>query len=122
MAVVNDEEAFYRLELEDGTLVAEHVVPATSPWARFRGLMMRRELPEGHGICLRPCNSIHMFFMRFAIDVAFVDGNGKVLHILHAIKPWRMSRMVLRSTAAIELPAGTLAARGVVKGSTLRMI
>jgi uncharacterized membrane protein (UPF0127 family) len=119
---MDEKKEFYRLELDDGTLVAEHVVPATTPWTRFCGLMFRRELPEGHGICLRPCSSIHMFFMRFAIDVAFVDRDGKVVHVLNAIKPWRMSKMVFKSAAAIELPAGTLAARGVTKGSAIRMV
>jgi uncharacterized membrane protein (UPF0127 family) len=122
MSRMDDSKEVYRLELADGTLVADYVVPATSTWARFCGLMFRRELPEGHGICIRPCNSIHMFFMRFAIDVAFVDRNGNVVHVLNTIKPWRMSRMVFKSAAAIELPAGTLAAKGVTKGAKLEMV
>ena len=112
----------YRLETGDGRVVADHVVAATSLWGRFCGLMLRKELPEGHGLCLRPCNQIHMFFMRMAIDVAFVDKEGNVLHVLNAIKPWRMSRMVRRSAAAIELRPGTLAAAGVTKGSKLVML
>jgi hypothetical protein len=119
---MDDNKESYRLELADGTLVAEHVVAATSLWTRFCGLMFRRELPEGHGICLRPCNQIHMFFMRFAIDVAFVDRNGNVVHLLNAIKPWRISRIVFKSAAAIELPAGTLAAHSVTKGVKLQMV
>jgi uncharacterized membrane protein (UPF0127 family) len=119
---MDDSKEVYRLELGDGTLVADHVVPATSMWTRFCGLMFRRDLPEGHGICIRPCNSIHMFFMRFAIDVAFVDRNGNVVHLLNSIKPWRVSRMVFKSAAAIELPAGTLAAKGVTKGAKLHMV
>jgi uncharacterized membrane protein (UPF0127 family) len=90
--------------------------------ARTLGLMFRAELPEGDGLMIRPCNSIHMFFMRFPLDVAFLDRDGVVLHTVHGIRPWRVSRLVRRAKAAIELPAGTLAAAGVEKGTVLRLV
>ncbi len=56
---------------QDGSVVCKHCVIADSPWLRMKGLLGRRELPDGEGILLRPCASIHMFFMRFAIDAVF---------------------------------------------------
>ena len=85
------------------------------------GLMFRSTLPAGEGIAIHPCNSIHMFFMRFPIDVAFVNVEGKVLHICDSIKPWRVSRVVFGAKTAIEMPAGTLRAAGVEKGAVLRL-
>lgn len=112
----------FRLETGEGIAVADRVAVAEGFTARFMGLMGRAGLPDGDGLCIQKCNSIHMFFMRFALDVAFVDGDGKVLFALHAIRPWRVSRLVFGSKAAIELPAGTLSRHGVVKGSVLRMV
>ena len=52
-----------------------------------------------------------MFFMRFALDVVFIDGDGRVVRVLDSIRPWRASSLVRGAKAAIELPAGTAAAR-----------
>jgi uncharacterized membrane protein (UPF0127 family) len=112
----------YRLETEAGTVVADHVEVADGIWSRFRGLMFRAALPEGHGLALRPCNSIHMFFMRFPLDVLFVDGDGRVLRVLDTIRPWRASSFVRGAKAGIELPAGTAARAGVSTGTVVRMV
>jgi uncharacterized membrane protein (UPF0127 family) len=110
-----------RLLTADGTVVAEHVVEARSMVRRGLGLMFRRALPAGHGVWIQPCNSIHMFFMRFAIDVAFVDDGGRVVRVYHGIKPWRVSRIVFGAKAAVELPEGTLSAAAVDRGTVLRL-
>ena len=112
----------YRLETDDGRVVAPHVAVAGSVWSRFLGLMFRASLPEGHGLALRPCNSIHMFFMRFPLDVLFVDGDGRVVRVLNGIRPWRASTIVRGAKAAIELPAGTAARAGVTVGTTVHMV
>ena len=111
-----------RLETADGVVVAEHVEIADSMWSRFMGLMFRPALPPGHGLALQPCSSIHMFFMRFALDVAFLDRDGRVVRTYHAIKPWRISRVVRGARSAVELPAGTLRAAGVERGAVLRLV
>ena len=105
----------------DGTLVAGEVAEAATMVSRGLGLMFRRELAPGHGLAITPCNSIHMFFMRFPLDVAFVDREGTVLRVYQGIRPWRVSRLVRRARTAYELPAGTLQRAGVVAGSTLRL-
>ena len=111
-----------RLETDDGRVIAEHVEIAATAWRRFMGLMLRSELPAGHGLALAPCNSIHMFFMRIPLDVAFLDGDGRVLRAYHGIRPWRVSRIVRGAKAAVELPAGTLRAAAVEKGVVLRLV
>ena len=111
----------YRLTTASGSQVADHVTVADTLGRRTKGLMFRSDLAEGSGIVIKPCSSIHMFFMRIPIDVAFVDGDGKVLHICHSIRPWRISRVVWRAKAAIELGSGALKAAGVKVGDTLSM-
>lgn len=115
-------KALFRLETEAGVVVADHVEVADSVLARFLGLMFRDHLPEGHGLALRPCNSIHMFFMRFPLDVVFVDGDGRVVRVLESIKPWRASTLVRGAKAAVELPAGTAARVGLAAGTVVRMV
>jgi uncharacterized membrane protein (UPF0127 family) len=111
----------FRLATSGGTTVAGEVAVADNPWRRFMGLMGRRELPAGAGLYLRPCSSIHMFFMRFPIDVAFIDNDLRVVRMYHGLRPWRMSRVVRRAKAAIELPSGALVHAGVNLGDVLTL-
>jgi len=85
-------------------------------------LMFRRGLAPGEGLAITPCNSIHMFFMRFALDVVFLDREGVVVRVYRGIRPWRVSRIVRRARTAVELPVGTLAAAGVGVGDVLRLV
>jgi len=85
------------------------------------GLMGRRELAADAGLCLRPCSSIHMFFMRIPVDAVFVDKDGVVVRIYPSLRPWRVTRVVRKAKACIELPAGSLAAAGVSVGDRLTL-
>ena len=111
-----------RLVTTEGVVVAEHVETAGTLWRRFVGLIGRRELPAGHGLAITPCNSIHMFFMRFPIDVAFLAKEGTVKRVYHELRPWRISRIVRGARTAVELPAGTLEAAGVEPGAALQLL
>ena len=84
------------------------------------GLMGRSNLASGEGLWIEPCNSIHMFFMLFAIDVLFLDRDGKVKRVLLRLRPWRVSPIVFGARTVVELPAGTLADKSLV-GRKLRL-
>ena len=101
-----------------GVTVAACAEVASSPWSRFWGLMGRRDLAPGGGLLITPCSSIHMFFMRFPIDVIFLDRNDTVVKIVHAIKPWRTA-LGGGARKALELPAGTAAATGTERGDRM---
>lgn len=103
-------------------VVADNVAVADTWGSRFKGLLGRASLPEGEGLHIVPCNSIHMFFMKFPIDVAFLDEGGKVVKAVHAIKPWRATKMYFDAHSALELPAGTLARTGVAEGDLLHFV
>ena len=107
--------------VREGTVIAPHVERADSVWQRFMGLMGRRELPDGAGLWLEPCSSIHMFFMRIALDAVFVDREGTVLKIYAGIRPWRMTWFVAKARACLELPAGWCAVHGVQQGDVLQL-
>src|ERR671937_3071204 len=93
------------LRLENGRTVCERCVLADTALARMRGLLGRRELPSGEGILLRPASSVHMAFMRFPIDVLFVDGENRVVKIAAGLAPWKVAG-ARKAKAAVELTAG----------------
>jgi uncharacterized protein len=104
-----------------GTTVAEKAGRAASFLARGRGLMLAPPLAVGEGLVIEPCNSIHMFFMRYPLDVIFLDEDGVVLFMYRGIKPWRLGRVVRRAKCAVELPEGTIAASRTEVGDKLQL-
>lgn len=88
---------------------------------RGLGLMGRRSLPEGGGLILLPNNNIHMFFMRFPIDVVFVNREHRIVGMRHRFKPWRPFAGASAARYTIELPAGILAATNTEVGDQLQI-
>ncbi len=101
------------------TTLAREAIRAASFLARGRGLMFASSLPQGGGLVIEPCNSIHMFFMRFPLDVLFLDAQERVVFMYRGIKPWRVGRLVRGAKAAIELPAGTIDETGTQLGDKI---
>ena len=108
-------------------MLAEHLEVAASLWRRFRGLMGRSSLPPGHGLFIDGTNGIHMFFMRFPIDAAFVgkpaaDGTRRVLSVHRALRPWvGMVPLVRGAAGVLELPAGTIESTGTDRGDVVHL-
>lgn len=101
----------------DGRVVCERCGVASSFWSRSRGLLGRRELASGEGLLIRTW-SIHMFFMRFAIDAVFLDGERRVIRIVPELRPWRTATC-RKAREVVELAAGETARRGVAVGDRL---
>jgi hypothetical protein len=74
----------------------------------MRGLLGRNSLSRGQGMLIRPTWSVHTGFMRFTIDVVFLDRELRVLKIKQQLRPWRMASR-WRAHSALELPAGECA-------------
>ena len=105
--------------LETGAVLADSVEPALTLWLRLKGLLGRKHLAPGRGMYLEPCRQVHTLFMRFAIDVVFVDLEGRVVGLEHELRPWRMSAYYPAAEGALELPAGTAARAGLEEGHHL---
>jgi uncharacterized protein len=93
------------------TTLGQFIQNAGGRAGQWRGLLGRDRLEPGHGLLFvrggfEPFMWMHMFFMRFAIDIVFLDRNDIVIRISHALKPWRISPIVFRAHKAIELEAG----------------
>lgn len=90
------------------TIIAKDVIVADTLFQRIKGLLGRKKLEEGHAIILKPCNSIHTFFMHFSIDVIFVDQNSIAVKTIPSLRPFRLTSIYFNAAFAIELPANTL--------------
>jgi uncharacterized membrane protein (UPF0127 family) len=101
-----------------GTILCERCELPHSSFARMRGLLGRDGLEPGTGMLIDRAPSVHMFFMRFPIDVVFLDRDRKVVGVRHGLRPWRVAG-ARRAVAALELPAGAAAAAGVDEGDVL---
>lgn len=92
---------------------------ADTPFKRMKGLLGRSYFNQKEALIIKPCNSIHTFFMRFAIDVIFADKQNRVVKTISNLKPWRLSGMYLSASFCIELPAGTIASSSTREGDSL---
>ena len=107
-----------RVRTAEGTVVCERCELAETALARMRGLLGRTGLEPGTGMLINPAPSVMTFFMRFPIDVVFLDRDRKVVGVRHRLGPWRVAG-ARHAVAALELPAGTAADVGVEEGGVL---
>ncbi len=90
-----------------GRVLGSRVRVASSLLDRAVGLLATATLSEGEGLWIKPCRSIHTFFMRYPIDTLFLDGQGRVL-VAKTYAPWRMSGWETKADGVLEFPAGTI--------------
>jgi uncharacterized membrane protein (UPF0127 family) len=88
--------------------VAMKVEKADTPASRSKGLLGRESLAADEGLWIVPCPMIHTFFMRFPIDVLFLDADLTVRRVMEDLRPWRLSPWVLSARSVLELKGGTL--------------
>jgi uncharacterized protein len=98
-------------------IVATEVVEAKGAWASFKGLMFRSSMPADHGMLFRPARGIHTNFMRFPIDLVFLDKENRVKKVREAMKPWRYD--FSSAAGVIEMNAGAARANGIAVGDQL---
>jgi uncharacterized membrane protein (UPF0127 family) len=101
------------------TILAERVEVAETSEDRRRGLLGRTGFDAGTGLWLVPCEWIHMFGMKFPIDVVVLDRKGVVVGVQEALKPGRVGRLFWRAHSTLELPPGTIRASCTAKGDRI---
>jgi uncharacterized membrane protein (UPF0127 family) len=102
----------------DGQIVWERCELADGPVSRMRGLIGRTRLPRGRGMLVRPRWFVHTAFMRFPIDVIFLDRDLKVLATREHVPPWRAAAHP-RAHSVLKLAAGETEALGIRGGDKL---
>jgi uncharacterized membrane protein (UPF0127 family) len=94
------------VDRQSGRVVVASLVLATTFWQRLAGWQFRSLPPAGTGLLLAPCSSVHTFGMRFAIDLAFLAADGKLLALRPHVPPWQIVGPVRGARAVLELPSG----------------
>lgn len=102
-------------------VVARTLLTAFDSASRKRGLLKHKSLPDDTALIIAPSNAVHTFFMRFAIDAAFVSKDGRVLKVRAAVPPWRIAA-AWGGFAVIEFAAGALERADTRRGDTLRVV
>jgi uncharacterized membrane protein (UPF0127 family) len=102
-------------------VVARTLLTAFDSASRKRGLLQHESLPDDTALIIAPSNAVHTFFMHFAIDVAFVSKDGRVLKVRAAVPPCRIAG-AWGGFAVIELAAGALNRADTQRGDTLRVV
>lgn len=100
----------------------EKVVVAKKFAARLQGLMFKKQMPTDEGFFIPDCNWVHTFFMRFPIDVVYLDTENKILHIDHSVDPWRFCAPRFKASHALELCSGVAETLGFKEGEILKCI
>jgi uncharacterized membrane protein (UPF0127 family) len=109
---------FARVLTPEGVVLCERCEIPESAFGRMRGLLGREGLDPGAGMLIDRSGSVHMFFMRFPIDVVFLDRNRKVVRIVRGLRPWRAAA-ARKAVAALELPMGAVGEAGIEEGDVL---
>ena len=89
------------------TILAENAEVARTSAARQKGLLGRTSLPEGGGLWIIPCESVHTFFMKFPIDLVYINRKNIVKKVRRNVGPWKLSAC-LSAHSIIELPVGAI--------------
>lgn len=112
-----------RVRVENGArdqVLGERIGVADGWWSRLRGLLGRPPLGEGEGLLIVPSKGVHMYGMKYAIDVLMLDGERRVVAAFPGLEPGRRTPLFKRARYALELPAGAIEESGTREGDVLR--
>lgn len=106
--------------LSRGTVLAVRLEAAHTGPSRRKGLLGRAGLEPGEGLWISPCESVHTFFMKFPIDLVYLDRNHQVKKVRNDLGPWRLSGC-LAARSVLELPAGTIRESRTERGDAVEI-
>jgi uncharacterized membrane protein (UPF0127 family) len=104
------------------TVLADKAEVADTFLRRLIGLLGHRSLSRGEALILMPSNSIHSLFMRFSIDVLFLDKSNRVIKMLKPLSPWRLTKVYFKTHLTIELPVGTIERTSTQEGDIINIL
>jgi len=112
---------FHVRNITRGTSIGDAIDTAESSAQRRTGLLKHNKLDDGAGLWIIPCEAVHTFFMKFAIDLIYLDRQHRVRGIVRELRPWRFS-MCLPAYSVLELPEGTIDRTNTQKDDRLELL
>ncbi len=110
------------VNIDTSEVIAERVKGAYTFWSRFKGLMLTESMPENAALHLSPCTAIHTFFMKYSIDILYLDKEKKIVGIEKELEPGMIGKKWLNAKSVIELPAGTIDKTSTVMGQRVEIV
>ena len=107
--------------LTRNTILATCMEVADSGPKRNKGLLGRERLSTGEGLWIIPCEAVHTFWMRFPIDLVYLDSQKRIRKLVSEVPAWRLSAC-LRARSVLELPPGTIRDTQTQPGDTLEFL
>jgi uncharacterized membrane protein (UPF0127 family) len=104
-----------------GTSIGDAIDSAASSAQRRTGLLKHDKLDQGAGLWIVPCEAVHTFFMKFAIDLIYLDRKHRVRGLVRELRPWRFS-ICLPAHSVLEVPLGTIDRTNTRKGDELELL
>ena len=104
-----------------GKVLATNVKVADTIFTRMKGLLGKKELPPGEALWIKPCFSVHTFFMQFPIDVLFLNKKNEVIAAVTDLTPNRLTRLYPQAFSVLELPIGTINAYDIKLGNQIEI-
>jgi uncharacterized membrane protein (UPF0127 family) len=102
--------------------VLADVESADGFFKRLTGLVLRKEIRDSEGLLFEDCSGIHSLWMRFSLDVIFLDGNNRILKVIHDLKPFRFTPLIKKAVKVLELKAGISSRLGIRAGCYLKLM
>jgi uncharacterized membrane protein (UPF0127 family) len=110
------------LNLDTNQVIAEQVKEAHTFWTRFKGLMLTNSMPDNLALHISPCPSIHTFFMRYGIDVLYVNDKNQIVGLEENLAPGKTGKRFSKVLSVIELPAGKIKTTSTAVGQTVAFV
>ncbi len=107
---------------KSGMTIVERVALADGIWSRTRGLLGVRRLGPNRGLLLAPCSAVHTFFMRFPLDLFFLDHSGLVVRIVRDLVPFRFAQGGALACSVLEIESGWLSPDRLQAGDRTELV
>ena len=110
------------IKVDTGEEIARRCCLADRFFARLKGLLGKEFMPEGDGLLIVPCSSVHTIGMKISIDIVFLSSDLQVLHIIEDTRPGKVCPLVRGSSLVLELPDGRIKRCGLKSGDFLTAV
>jgi uncharacterized membrane protein (UPF0127 family) len=109
------------MDKDTGQVIVEQLKPAYTFGKRLKGLMFQKNLLPGSGVHIKPCQSIHTFFMKFPIDVIYLDKELIVVGTEQSLPPGKLGGRFKNAHSVIEVKAGFISKKNIFVGQALQI-
>lgn len=106
---------------KNSQIITDNAQRADNFFTRFKGLMFVKEIEDNYALHITPCNQIHMLNMRFALDVIYLDQDGRVVRVDENVQPGKICKTVRNAKSVIEMKASAAAKLGINQGDVLEI-